>query len=177
MSSFSSLEGEDLDRKSSSQRNSSYEENLRDKNHKESRRQENLTDQNDIINKSANNKKLITGRVKEPSKMNIDSIIEEENRERALIGRSTIIPKIKMIEIPSKGKRRYTAYELDSSSKEQSSNQDHSHKEKSSQSRSSDRLNMGTTVDQMGFVINSNALPRNSYDINAEIGETKSKHR
>ena len=109
--------------------------------------------------------------------MNIDSIIEEENRERALIGRSTTIPKIKMIEIPSKAKSRYTSYDTDSFSKDRSSNQERTPKEKSRHSRSPERLNMETTVDQMGFVINSNALSRNSYDINAEIKETKSKTR
>lgn len=102
--------------------------------------------------------------------MNIDSIIEEENRERALIGGRTVIPKIQMIEIPSDQKGH--------SLKDQDSNRNIGRSTgQSIYSRNSDRLNIGTTVDKWGFVINSNALNRDSKVTKSETEDTKSRHR
>ena len=52
--------------------------------------------------REASSKKIGGSRGKEPYKMNIDSIIEEENRQKALYERTSMIPKVQ--EIPSKAK-------------------------------------------------------------------------
>ena len=76
-------------------------------------------------------------------------------RERALIGGSAIIPKIQMIEIPSKNKVS----------------------ENYSYNKASERPNIQTSVDKWGFVINSKALHPDRYEIKGKTDEYKSRQR
>ena len=145
-SSFTGLEDEDIIRKCSTR--SPQEENFQDKDYRQGHSEE----QGGLSHKSA---KKSSNRSKEPCKLNIDSIIEEENRERALIGGSTIIPKIQMIEIPSKNKVS----------------------ENYSYNKASERPNIQTSVDKWGFVINSKALHPDRYEIKGKAEEFKSRQR
>ena len=125
--------------------------------------------------KEGNNRKLLGHRGKESSKMNIDSIIEEESRQRALNERSSILPKVQLIEIPKEKTRPYTVGVL-SAVRDTESKIDWKHLTDSSKHSSASELGgTETTVDQMGFVINQRAESKQSKPLPTATDEKKSR--
>ena len=112
--------------------------------------------------KEGSNRKLSVHRGKDTSKMNIDSIIEEESRERALNERISILPRIQLIEIPKEKTRPYTPGVL-SAVRDSESKFDWKHPADASKYSGATELGgTETAIDQMGFVINQRAVSKQS---------------
>ena len=99
-------------------------------------------------------------RSKESAKMNIDSIIEEESRQRALNERSSIIPKVRMIEIPKDKARPYIKGVLSAVRDTESKLDWQQERNKPKHSSCLELDGTETSVDQMGFVINQRAAAK-----------------
>jgi hypothetical protein len=120
--------------------------------------------------KEGNNRKLVGHRGKESSKMNIDSIIEEESRQRALK-----LPKVQLIEIPKHKTRPYVPGVL-SAVRDTESKLDWKHlTDTPNHSGASELGGTETTVDQMGFVINQRAVSKQSNALLTSTDEKRSR--
>ena len=170
---------EDSDRKLPDKGNLHYDENASNKKWDSTRSDQICENKFSFYkDKDTSSKKSVVCRGKESSKMNIDSIIEEESRQRALNERSSILPNVQMIEIPTKTTNRAYMSGVLSAVRDTESKLDWKHLSEGSRSSvCSDKSGTETTVDQMGFVINQKAIAKKPNDFHKSYEEVAFKSR
>ena len=154
-----------------------YEKKNKDKSHDEK-----LHDRKSSSNKDRENtgRKILGHRSKEPSKLNIDSIIEEECRHKAFNESASIVSQIRMIEIPTKAKVGAYMPGVLSAVRETEAKLDWKASPDLSERVSSKEISTDRerpTVDQMGFVVNQKAAFNSASQFPDSFEERTSKSR
>ena len=173
---------EELDREVSHWTRDSRDGTIGEKGKRENRRSEGLQERKSPMSKEReiSSKKVGGVRSKEPYKMNIDSIIEEESRQKALNERTSTLPKVQqMIQIPSNVKVRPYMPGVLSAVREAEAKLDFKPSPETSgpflSSEESGAERDRPTVDPMGFVVNQRAAVTKESLVSGGNGEMVSK--